>query len=460
MNCNLNCDSMKQFLSIYSNFGYISHSNAFSLVTFRKLVENCKESNDCTMIYYLISFVAHVRDISTGKGQRTLSYAMLYILYDSFPTFTTFLFYRFLDTYGSLRDCKGLCRFFSSKLGIYQHPLIDIAIHAFLSLLDGSSSSFLFLSSESMFFSSSPSYYNDTTNIQKLLKWIPNDKWIQLQFPQLRTCVRNAKCRLSNTIGSGPIHSPSPISGSCENSLSFGFYIQFIIQHSMRGTLSNTKKKWILRQWNSMISSFDLIIPPHTRDTNSNKLILPVFEISNEMTDGMMFNAIGLVCAIVQIYGATRILGLSHVPFWISSESIDFIDFVFHLWSICSSRTFCYWDAGTKLLEDAFQYTHACDNDNDNDNDNPSILLICRESPPSRFAPTWLLWSLSGTSSVPSYSSFSMSGIQCGLLGSISLFSQVQSQHEFVEKHLLSCRYWPLHQHVYDSIGSLGSLYI
>jgi len=456
---------MKQFLSIYSSFGYISHSNAFSLVSFRKLVETCKESNDCTMIYFLISFVAHVRDIATGKGQRTLSYAMLYILYDSFPIFTKFLFYRFLDTYGSLRDCKGLCRFFSSKLGIYQHPFIDIAIHAFLSILDGSSSSFLFLSSDSMFFSSSPSFYNDTTNIQKILKWIPNDKWIQLQYPQLRASVRNAKKRLSNTIYSS-ITTPTPISGSgsgsgsCENSLSFGFYIQFIIQHSIRGTLSNTKKKWILRQWNSMISSFELLIPPHTRDTN--KMILPVFEISNEMTDVMMFNAIGLVCAIVQMYGATRILGLSHVPFWISSESIDFIDFVFHLWSICSSRTFCYWDAGTKLLEDAFQYAHDNDNGNGNGNghDNPSILLICRESAPSRFAPTWLLWSLTGTSIVPSYSSFSMSGIQCGLLGSISLFSQVHSQYEFVEKHLLSSRYWPLHQYLYDSIGSLGALYI
>jgi hypothetical protein len=196
---------------------------------------------------------------------------------------------------------------------------------------------------------------------------------------------------------------------------------------------------------------------------NMDNLILPVFEVSNEMTDFMIFNAIGLVCAMVKLYGSTRILCLSHVPFWISSESIDFCDLVFQLWSVCSSRTFCHWDAGKKLLEDASQYVSTCFHENQNQNQNdslPSIVLICRELPPSQFVPTWLLWSLNGTSVTPSYSSFSISGIQTGLLGSISLFSQVRSQTEFVEKHLLGERYWPVHYYIYDSLGTLGSLYI
>lgn len=419
----IDIDNSHFFRSIYSNFGYVSHSNVDFMSTFRKFVETCKENTtDCTMVYYLFSFVAHVRDIATGKGQRSISYAMLYILYDSFPSFTVFLFRRFLDTYGSLRDIKGICRFFSSELSIHDHPLLNVAIFSFISILRKSSSS----------------------DAKRLLKWVPKEQWIHSRFPYLKSYIQKAKLApLTN------LHLEN-VEGQY-NSLQFGYYVEFLVK---QGSISNKKMKWIQRQWNSMIHS-------HFSSFKQASFypipILPVFEISNEMTDFMVFNAIGLVCALVQLYGSTRILCLSHVPFWISTESLDFTSLVFHLWSICSSRTFCHWKAGDKLLRDAFQHV---DTESLDTESSIHIVLICNQSPPLFFVPTWLLWSLTGTSMVPSYSQFCISGIQSGLLTSLPLLHESNSQSQFVEKQLLGERYWPLHFHLYDSIGTLGSLYL
>ena len=434
--------NMDKFLSIYSDFGSVySCSSSTAKITkkitekmnlFRKYVKDILLENSLNekLLPLLLAFIAHVRDISYGKGQRVLSYSMLYVLYDFFPTESVCLFHRFLDTYGSWRDVKGLCRFLGDELGMYYHPLIDVALDCLAWGLVGLRSPLA-------------------------AKWIPKDEWIYSRICMRVPCLRS----LVKQIRSLPLPMHMPMSNTnsekprSDCSLPFGFYVKYLIHHSNKGTLSKRKLKWIRYQWESMIlSHFDSGAFFTSVDLNSDSSgssgysgILPLLEVSNDMTDAMMFDAIGLVCALTDLYGSIsnrRIMCLTHVPFWVNGDGLTFDELAFQLWAVCSSRTVCYWKAGSCLLQEcldaaatAATATAAI----------PRMILVCRESPPSDFCPVWLVWSLSGFISKPAYSSFCISGVQSGLLGSIELFSRVGSQEEFVETHLRSPRYSLIH---------------
>jgi len=93
------------------------------------------------LTYYLELFycmIAQTRDIVYGKGERELSYMLIYTFYDFYPSLTFFLIQRLvypsLETknhklcYGSWRDIPALCNFIFHFSNNSKHSLIDYCV--------------------------------------------------------------------------------------------------------------------------------------------------------------------------------------------------------------------------------------------------------------------------------------------------------------------------------------------
>ena len=85
--------------------------------------------------------IGHTRDITEGKGERTLTYMQIYVWYSHFPelakyAFKTMVHYINSDLsintskhqYGSWSDVKYFCDFVKEYSGNRNHELIDYAI--------------------------------------------------------------------------------------------------------------------------------------------------------------------------------------------------------------------------------------------------------------------------------------------------------------------------------------------
>jgi hypothetical protein len=76
------------------------------------------ECDDITEIQMYISFfillyklIAYTRDINEGKGERTLTYMMIYIWYTHFPVLAINILETIIEIYGSWKDLKYLCSY-------------------------------------------------------------------------------------------------------------------------------------------------------------------------------------------------------------------------------------------------------------------------------------------------------------------------------------------------------------
>ena len=93
------------------------------------------------LTYYLELFycmIAQTRDIVYGKGERELSYMLIYTFYDFYPSLTFYLIQRLVYPafesnnyklcYGSWRDIPALCNFIFQFSNSSEHSLIDYCI--------------------------------------------------------------------------------------------------------------------------------------------------------------------------------------------------------------------------------------------------------------------------------------------------------------------------------------------
>ena len=126
--------------------------------TLRSIKDNIsfnKEDTNPNFYKYLIllyKMIAQTRDIVYGKGERKLTYMMIYIWYKFYPTLAIYAIHRLVDililpdnfngigadklvntyvatrrhAFGCWKDIKYLCYFLRSRS--HNHPLIDVAI--------------------------------------------------------------------------------------------------------------------------------------------------------------------------------------------------------------------------------------------------------------------------------------------------------------------------------------------
>ena len=94
-----------------------------------------------SMLQNMYRLIGHTRDITCGKGERTLSYMQIYVWYNHFPELAKYAFKTLvhyinsdfsIDTskhqYGSWSDVKYFCEFVKEHSGNRDHELIDYAI--------------------------------------------------------------------------------------------------------------------------------------------------------------------------------------------------------------------------------------------------------------------------------------------------------------------------------------------
>ena len=119
----------------YTDFTYFSNrfDNVFSLL---KKQMNVDKDNTLPFLISFYKLIANTRDIHSGKGERDISYMMLWKLYSHFPSLAIFLLHRFVQqvdeqpfVYGSWRDIKYFCDFVKQHSRHHENDtLIDICI--------------------------------------------------------------------------------------------------------------------------------------------------------------------------------------------------------------------------------------------------------------------------------------------------------------------------------------------
>lgn len=121
-----------------------------------------------TYIILLYKMIGQTRDIIDGKGERSLTYMMIYVWYDFFPELAIFALNSLNceklnkerekeHPYGSWKDLKYFCLYLKNRNGNEQHPLIIECIKIV--------NCQLFLD-----------YFSEDTTISLVAKWIPREK--------------------------------------------------------------------------------------------------------------------------------------------------------------------------------------------------------------------------------------------------------------------------------------------
>jgi len=134
-----------------------------------------KELENFDMFKTVIKMVANVRDVIDGKGEQSLSFMMLYALWDYYPRIAEFIFVKFItmgDTHclGSFKDIKYFCNYIKSGCNSENHTFINYILNVCVDFLKYDESK-----------------YAENQPISLFGKWFPRSKskkfgWINKRF--------------------------------------------------------------------------------------------------------------------------------------------------------------------------------------------------------------------------------------------------------------------------------------
>lgn len=288
-------------------------------------------------ILYLM--IGHTRDISVGRGERDLSYHIIYVWYQYFPILAIYALHQCSSNhekqFGSLKDLVYFPHYIRkfSKKGF---SLVDICVKRINRILK--------------------------TEPETIVKWIPNERssksWLfDLLAIDYYGIQENVSIRYMNKIAMNyrkmisqyknvhsktkSLHHSKPI--LCKNK-DLGKYVKLIVE-SHASPFSEIPKKnilWINKKWRNINAEFEFVkILPS----------IPMIDISLEMSDSELYNAIGIACVIACKTDIHRILLMSHIPIWIIIDNVaDFISMVLKIWDHCKERTACNYRSAFFLI--------------------------------------------------------------------------------------------------------------
>jgi hypothetical protein len=298
-------------------------------------------------ILYLM--IGHTRDIYVGRGERDLSFHMIYVWYQYFPVLAIYALHQFFgngneeDRYGSMKDLVYFPHYIRSfsKRGVC---LLDICVK-----------------SVNRIFKKNPA---------SIIEWIPSERsskgWLfellakdfygldfydNISIRYMNKLSMNYRKRigeekdkhLSLSLGKHGSH-------MCKNT-DLGKYVKHIVESHNDSLLIYTPesgfngKKEILfinQKWRNIVAEYDFIqIVP----------CIPMIDISLEMSDYELYSAIGIACLIAHKSGIQRVLLMSHIPIWvIIDNSMDFISMVLKIWNECKKRTICNYQSAVFMV--------------------------------------------------------------------------------------------------------------
>jgi hypothetical protein len=322
--------------------------------------------------------IGHVRDIYFGHGERDLSYMMIYVWYKFYPVLAIYAFHQFVignSPYGCWSDIKYFCKFIAriSSHGICD-PLIDIAVSC---------------ANRQLFSDFGGVYSNE--GVSNLSKWIPRENKIEWLFEKLvvdwfschdllykdfyfshqkkmyrqmivgicKRCIDD-KVTIKNIF-------QSVSKGNCQgiitdkydksiNSRRFSYFHDNVFIGTYIKTAvsiingvdfdTSTEAIWLNHKWCQMVATFF-----------DNKCCsgIPIVDISADISDESLYNAIGFACLIAIKSGLFRILLVSNKPIWIDFSNTDSICSIVHkIWTFCGCRSGSQFSISFHFLMDAF----------------------------------------------------------------------------------------------------------
>ena len=309
------------------------------LKTYKKNISTSAEP-----IRTLFAMIPYCRDIYFGKGERDLSYRMIYAWYQVFPVLALkaihllFLSREGFPPVGSWCDVKHFCVFIEkiSPYGAEDPLILSMASIANQQIRKDCASEGV---------------------ISNVVKWIPRE----CRYPELfsvfardwfscdilsvgkkkiyRKIVSGLSARLpgKDTFGVlfSKLASGKQIHETCGP---FGFpafptlFIGEYVKTALR--LSNDNDiAWIERKWHKLLQTFP-----------NGSYGIPIVDL--DMPDDKLFHALGYACLIADKMGLKRILLAGSTPIWVDiSVCNGFVSIVQLLWSFCDAR------CGSKLTE-------------------------------------------------------------------------------------------------------------
>ena len=360
-------ESIERLLSIiWFNLSRKENANELKEI-FKEVLEKIKlrtQMNHDPMktIEYLemiLCTIAYTRDIKYGKGERDITYMMIYALYNFFPILAIYLIKEIVgqnkesygswkkESYGSWKDISRLCDYIKEETNEY-NPLITTLVEMAINQLK--------------------------TDIEKLdedrksnvAKWIPREKskygWLfdifvknyyQLSVTptnenrsNFRKLISNRnrkfceKKEVSKTTRDIPFNKPKD--------LNFSIPINTFIKKAKRITGDSDIKK-LDDQWEKYSKQWSAL----------NKNIIPLVDVSAEMTEPEYNTAIGIGILLSQnSILKNRLICFSQTASWISlNENLGFTNTVKEIMSKVPPPTSRLINTGFKLIKDAILET-------------------------------------------------------------------------------------------------------
>jgi len=312
------------------------------LCDYKKKIITNKLSDDmwCTdsieSLKTLFLMIPYCRDIFFGKGERDLSYRIIYAWYQVFPVLAIKAIHFFLlprkglPCITSWCDIKYFCLFIQkiSPLGLYD-PLIEIVVNI-----------------------ANRQLWNDMFSdgfVTNISKWIPREKnhpelfsvFVSNWFPlKPITSVKKKLYRQMISSLCSRIHCLNGYRGmflqgsETSNNLGLSFpsmfigeYVRKAIQIIKEGSHID-KINWLNKQWKRMTNIFS---------NGSNGLAVVDTDIS--ISDDKLFHSLGFACFIAEKMKLKRILLAGSVTTFLDiSQCNGFVSIISLLWSYCEIR--------------------------------------------------------------------------------------------------------------------------
>jgi len=315
-------------------------------------------------LYTLCRMILYTLDAREGKGEHTITYAMLYALWKYYPSksmrLITFMVYpgNKKHAIGGWKDTRKIAEYvYNTTHGDASHPLIGHCIflmnnHLYMDKqLSSWSDAEYYLSTVSRWIpreSSSAKWLFDEMSHDWCLRYTPyclprkNRANDYLAIKKYKTTYRKL---VSSISALAPIRETPPtldifVAEACS-----------LLRHGhFHGHLSTES---INRKWNKMIEQNRICIGD----------VLPALDISGGMndTDDVLMTAIGVVCFLLEMTTLEkRILTIDQTPTWIVVSSEDgFFETVKKIMNVVSryGKTTARLDRSMSLLSRAFQST-------------------------------------------------------------------------------------------------------
>lgn len=323
------------------------------------------EKGDTTVYVYLrtlYEMIGHTRDIYFGRGERDLSYMMIFVWYSYFPDLAFYAFQRLVipiqdgthtyPSFGCWKDVKYFCKHVvkEAEAGI-QHPFIG------------------FMVSLANWQLKRDKDRGSTDKMSNVAKWIPRETKDPLLYEQFvmnwfdkcsamegaahanisfmkkkyRTIISNLCKQLTLSVVS-PMQSTNYhlcnranksqneiIHGISRNymydTIFIGEYVEMAVKLYESGDSSG--REWLDQKWEYLKKALFF------KRTFS---AIPIVDMSIQISNKDLFHSIGFACLIAELFGTYRVLFVSTIPLWIDISEGTFYEKIVKMWSVCKFR--------------------------------------------------------------------------------------------------------------------------